>query len=91
MPNSLTFSLVPVFAITSITWAIGVSNHRFLLNEIGIYLLLFFLPALVVCGSVWMIFQPVLWRRMVGVIIALPAVALWVLSLLLVFNGFKIH
>ena len=91
IPKSFLIAAVPVFAVTSIIWIIGVSNHTFLAREIGLYIGIFFLPALLVCGCAWMIFQERVWLRVVGAILALPALGIWVLSLLLVYAGFKIH
>ncbi|TVO73521.1 hypothetical protein [Sedimenticola selenatireducens] len=91
MEKSTRYTLTAVFIVTSLVWAMGVSNHLFLVREIGLYLVLFFVPALGVCCSAWLIVQRVLWRRVVGLILLLPSVAVWALSLLLVYNGFKIH
>jgi hypothetical protein len=91
MPKSLTFAAIPVFLATSLVWIAGVSNHTFLVNEIGLYVGIFLIPATLVCVCSWLIFHEQIWRRVVGLICVLPCIGVWVLSLLLVYNGFKIH
>jgi hypothetical protein len=91
MPKSLIYSAVPVFLATTIAWIIGVSNHTFLAKEFWLYVGIFLIPGLLVCGCSWLIFHSQLWRRILGLIILVPCLAIWVLSLLLVSNGFKIH
>ncbi len=91
MPKSLIYSAIPVFLTTTIVWILGVSNHTFLANELWLYVGIFMLPAMSVCVCSWLIFCPQTWRRAVGAICLLPCLGIWVLSLLLVYNGFKIH
>ena len=91
VPRSVTITAIVVFIVTSVAWVVGVSNHMFLANEFWLYVGIFLLPALLVVGSSWMIFQERMWLRVVGVVAALPSVAIWGISLLLVWAGFKIH
>ena len=76
IPKSVLIAAVPVFAVTSVVWIIGVTNHTFLAREIWLYIGIFLLPALLVCGCVWMIFQERVWLRVVGVILALPGLGI---------------
>lgn len=91
MPKSLVYTAIPVFLITTVAWTIGVLNHRFLASEFWLYVGIFLLPALAVCACSWLIFQNIIWRKAIGAILLLPCLAVWLLSLLLVANGFKIH
>ena len=91
MPKSALYVAVPVFLITSIVWFVALGRHTFLAREIWLYLGLFAVPAGLVCGSAWMILQRRVWVRVIGGVLALPALGVWGLSLLLVWGGFKIH
>ncbi len=91
MPKSLTYTAMPVFLVTSAAWVIGLSTQRLLMSEVWLYVGIFLLPALAVCACSWLIFQNIIWRKAIGAILLLPCLAVWLLSLLLVANGFKIH
>lgn len=91
MPKSLIYSAVPVMLTTSIVWLIGVSTHTFLMSEFWLYVGIFFVPAMLVCGSSWLIFLDRVALRVLGIVLMLPSLGIWVLSLLLVYGGFKIH
>jgi hypothetical protein len=80
-----------VFMITATVWAIGISRHRFLPSEFWLYLAIFLVPAALVCGSVWLILIRRTWVRVLGVVLALPSLAMWAVSLMLVCGGFRIH
>lgn len=56
MPKSLIYSATPVFLATTVVWIFGVSNHKFLANEIWLYVGIFLLPATAVCTCSWLIF-----------------------------------
>ena len=91
MSKSLKYSAAPVFVITSVVWIMGVSNHRFLASEFWIYVGMFLIPATAVCGCIWLISHGPVWRRILGSVLLVPSMGTWVLSLLLVFHGFRIH
>jgi hypothetical protein len=91
VPGSLLYSAIPVLVITSIVWIIGVSNHRFLWREFWLYVGIFTIPAAFVIGSFWLVAGEPTWRRIVGVLLLIPSLGVWGLSLLLVYAGFKIH
>ncbi len=91
MPKSLIYTAIPVFLVTGIVWYIGVSNHTFLASEFWLYVGLFLVPASAVCGCAWLVSQPFLWRKAIGLVLILPCLGIWALSLLLVFNGFRVH
>ena len=91
MPKSFIYPAIPVFILTSMAWAIGASTQHLLASEFWLYVGIFLLPALAVCTCSWLVFQKVLWEKVVGGILLLPSLAVWLLSLLLVANGFKIH
>lgn len=91
VPRSVLITAIVVLLVTSIAWIVGVSSHRFLWREFWLYVGIFLLPALMVIGSAWMIVQERLWLRVLGFIGALPSIAIWGISLLLVWAGFKIH
>lgn len=91
LPRSIIISALPVFLITSIVWIYGVSRHTFLVQEIGIYIGIFLIPGAAVCASVWLIVQQRTWAHVVGLLLILPSLAIWIVSLLLVANGFRIH
>jgi len=91
VPRSLSYSAIPVFLITGVVWGIAVSKHTFYAREFWLYVGIFTIPAAFVCGSCWMIFSRQIWRRIVGLVLVIPSLAVWLLSLLLVSVGFKIH
>jgi hypothetical protein len=91
MPRSALYVAVPVVLISSVVWIVALGRHTFLAREIWLYIGLFTVPAGLVCVSAWMILQRRLWVRVVGGVLALPALGVWGLSLLLVWVGFKIH
>ena len=80
-----------VLLITAAVWTLGIARNTFLAREIGFYAVLFLVPAGALCSSVWLAFQGPLWRRIVGWVAIVPTFAVWALSLLLVYGGFKIH
>lgn len=90
-PRGLIFFASFVFLTTTLVWIYGVSNHRFLMSEFWLYVGIYLIPALLVCGCVWLIFRKQTWQRATGVVLLLPALGIWVISLVLVFAGFKIH
>lgn len=83
--------MASIFAITSVVWIAGVSNHIFLLREFWIYVGIFLVPAASVCACIWLISRDPTWRRVLGFIVLIPSTGIWLLSLLLVYHGFKIH
>lgn len=91
MPKSLIYSAVPVFLTTTIVWIFGVSNHTFLANEFWLYVGIYLIPAVLVCVCSWLIFNRKPWYRLIGLIAIIPCAGIWVISLLLVYSGFKIH
>lgn len=91
MPKSILFSAVPVFLITSMVWIYGVSRHTFLAQEIGIYFGIFLIPGAAICTCIWLIFHRRTWARVTGLLLIVPSLAIWAVSLLLVANGFRIH
>ena len=91
LPKSLIISAVPVFLITSAAWIYGVSRHTFLAQELGIYIGIFIVPGAAVCASIWLILQRRTWGRVAGLLLIVPSLAVWTVSLLLVANGFRIH
>ena len=91
LPKSAIYTAIPVYLTTTVVWIIGVSNHTFLASEFWLYVGIFLVPASLVCVSSWLIFHRNIWCRVAGLIMVLPAAALWVISLLLVYGGFKIH
>lgn len=91
LPRSTVLTAAFVFLTTSLVWFYSVTNHNFLMSEIWFYLIIFFVPALLVCGCSWLIIRKQMWLRAVGGVLLLPSVGVWVLSLLLVYAGFKIH
>lgn len=90
-PKKAGYVAAVVYLVTAVVWTIGVTNHRFLWSEFWIYVGIFLLPGGLVCLSAWLIFMERLWARFVGIVLVLPALALWVVSLLLVYAGFRIH
>lgn len=80
-----------VYTLTIVSWAYGLSHHRFLWQEFWLYVGLFFIPSGAVCFCAWLMRQQVMWQRVLGLVGILPALGLWGLFLLLVSNGFKIH
>ena len=89
---SLIASLV-IFGITLIVWVysfitLNIPIHT---NEIALLGLIFVVPAAWVSGSIWVMLDARLWRQLSGVVLLLPGTAVWVLSLMLVSVGFKIH
>jgi hypothetical protein len=91
VPKGLKYSSITVFLITSVVWIIGVTHHTFLAQEFWLYVGIFTIPAALVCGSFWLMFDGPTWRRIFGLIILVPSLGVWGLSLLLVSVGFKIH
>ena len=91
MPKSLSYTAIPIFGITTVVWVIGVSNHTFLASEFWIYVGMFLVPAGAICASAWLIFRDSLWQQALGVLALLPCLGVWFVSLVLVYNGFRIH
>ena len=91
MPKPLLYFFIFVFGSTSVVWVAGITNHTFLASEFWIYVGIFFLPASAVCVCAWLALRDLLWIRDTGLVLLFPALAMWVISLLLVFNGFRIH
>ncbi len=91
IPKSITYAAIPVLLITSVAWIIGVSSHTFLAQEFPQYVGIFTIPAAFVCGSFWLIFYGSMWRGIIGLLLLIPSLGVWSLSLILVMNGFRIH
>ena len=91
VPRSLVYTVVTVFSITSAVWIYGVTHHRFLASEIGIYIGIFLIPGAAVCTSIWLLLRKRPWNRIAGAILLIPGLGIWVLSLMLVSVGFRIH
>jgi hypothetical protein len=91
VPKSLIYASIAVFGLTSIIWISGVANHSFLASEFWIYVAIFLVPASAVCACIWLVFRGPLWQRIIGLILLLPSLGVWIISLLLVLNGFRIH
>ncbi|GEM_PF-2945225 len=80
-----------VYAATALTWIYGITHHRFLMREFWLYAGIFFIPGALVCLSTWLTLQKAWWKRVTGALTLLPGMAIWLISLLLVTAGFKIH
>ena len=91
MSKPLKYSAVLILVITSAVWIYGLTNHRFLLNEFWLYVLIFSVPAGLMCFSLWVLLHHAIWRVVLGIVILIPSLGLWIISLLLVSIGFRIH
>ena len=91
MPKGPIYTAILVFLTTAVVWIVGVSSHTFLVREFWLYAGFFLIPATLVCGCSWLIFHGQRWRRAIGMIMLVPCLGIWILSLMLVYSGFKIH
>lgn len=89
--GAIVHAAIAVFVITVIVWAVGISKHRFLISEFWLYVIIFIAPAGLLCVSLWLILMQRTWLRVVGALLALPGLVIWLVSLLLVYGGFRIH
>lgn len=87
------FATVAIFGITAAVWVYSFSalNIPVRADEIAIFVLLFVVPAGLVSGATWIMLDVHWWRILLGILVLLPSIAIWVLSLMLVSAGFKIH
>lgn len=96
MAGQKNYSLIAslaIFGITLIVWVhsfvtLNIPIHT---NEVALLGLIFVVPAAWVSAAIWVMLDARLWRQLLGVLLLLPGVAIWVLSLMLVSVGFKIH
>ncbi len=91
MSRLTVFAAVTILAVTGAIWLYGVSHHRFVPGEFWLYALIFLLPAGLVYTSLWILLHREFWRITVGILCMIPSLVLWLGSLVLVANGFKIH
>ena len=91
MPRSLTCSTLAVFLVTAVVWIAGLWDYTFYTRDFWFYVVLFRVPGGLVCISAWLIFMDRIWARVLGVLLVLPSLAIWVLSLLLAYGKFRIH
>lgn len=96
MARKTNYSLIAslaIFGITLIIWihsfvTLNIPIHT---NEIALLGLIFVVPAAWVSAAIWVMLDARLWRQLSGVVLLLPGIAIWALSLMLVSVGFKIH
>lgn len=91
MPKAVRITAIIVFAITAVVWAYALTQHTFLMREFWIYVGIFAVPGLAVCISLWLTLLKHWSWKLIGTICLLLSLATWVLALLLVWVGFKIH
>lgn len=91
MRKVLRFTALAVFAVTTVVWAYALTQHRFLMREFWLYVGIFMIPGLAICFSVWLLMLKKWWWKLSGAILLIGSLGVWVLSLLLVWVGFKIH
>ncbi|MDX1556540.1 MAG: hypothetical protein R3212_10980 [Xanthomonadales bacterium] len=91
MPRALKYTALIVFGITAVVWAYALTQHRFLMREFWLYVGIFMIPGLAICFSLWLLMLKKWWWKLIGFVLLIGSVGVWVLSLLLVWVGFKIH
>jgi len=91
MSKTIKYSAVILFVVTSATWVFALFKHTFLMRELGLYVMIFLIPIVLVLISEWVMNHRNVWRRFVGVLLLIPSLGIWVVALMLVSVGFKIH
>lgn len=82
---------IAMLATTLVVWAYGMLTHTFVRGAWWFYLPWFVLPPALVWGVLQMLRRPSRRWRLLGALLSLPAIALWLLSLLLAATGFDMH
>ena len=80
-----------VLLISTITWLYGIPAIKFRPNEFWLYVLIFVIPAGMVCASVIVLVSQTTWRILLGILLLVPSLYIWVGSLVLAAIGFRIH
>lgn len=82
-----------IFGITTLVWihAFATINIRMRIDEIAALALVFVVPAGLVSAAIWILLDARWWRRLLGIVLLLPSVIIWGLSLMLANAGFRIH
>ena len=87
------YATLAIFGITTAVWIYSFATKNIVMRseEIAFLALLFVVPAGLVSAAIWILLDARWWRRMLGVLLLLPGLVIWGLSLLLTVSGFKIH
>lgn len=87
------FATLVIFGITATVWmhAFATKTIRLRSEEIAILGLLFVVPAGLVSAAIWIMLDRRWWRILLGIVLLVPALGIWVLSLMLANAGFRIH
>jgi len=80
-----------IYLITAIVWTAGLYDEKLYARDFWFYVVLFLVPGGLVLLSVWLIFIDRVWTRVLGVLLVLPSLGIWILSLLLAYGEFRIH
>lgn len=82
-----------IFGATAILWGWNVfrSFRRLTAADFWFLLLLLVIPSGLVVFSLWVMIDRAWWRRVVGALILLPALAIWILTMMFAHAGFRIH
>ena len=89
--NLIRYSALFMLLVTTAIWVFALFQHTFIFNEIWLYLAMFLGPVLLILFSEWLVLQKSSWLKFFGVILLIAGVIVWLLSLMLVVVGFKIH
>ncbi len=91
MRKTLIFLATLVLATTSVTWTqyyMGVPIAKG--YHLG-YAVFAFVPALLLCLCLVLLYIQRKWTRWIGGLLLLPALGLWAISVSLILSDFKIH
>jgi hypothetical protein len=90
-PKLIRNSALFLLLVTTAFWVFALFQHNFKIDEIWLYLAMFFAPVLLILFSEWLVLQKSKWLKFFGVILLIASAIVWLLSLMLVVVGFKIH
>ena len=89
----LRYSIAAIYGLTALIWSYSFFNDMVVHRPADFWFLVltFVVPAAMLLGALWVLVDKAPWRMVVGLFLLLPAGAVWLLSLLLVLSGFRIH
>ena len=93
MPKAAVRITIIVAAVSLIAWIYGyiIGNNGYHWRDFWFFVVLYFIPVVLIAFGSWMAFHPDPWRKLLGVAMLVPSVVIWVLYLMLAASAFRIH
>ena len=93
MSKSVLIAAFLTASLSAIAWLYGYFSigYGYYWRDFWFHVVTFLLPICLISIGAWILASPLIWRKIVGALLLVPAAVIWCIYLLLESNGFRIH